>query len=189
MNIRNTETEKNLIKAVTGEALANNRYSFYAKVARKEGYIQIANIFEETALNEREHCKRFYSYLDYMPVEITNTYIAGIGSTKENLKMAFELEGEENTITYPKFGDVAQSEGFIEIAELFYRITTVEKHHEVRYKNLWENLNNKKIFNKDRETMWKCLKCGYIVKDIEAPEKCLLCHHPKGYFEILCDNF
>ena len=145
MNIRNTETEKNLIKAVTGEALANNRYSFYAKVARKEGYIQIANIFEETALNEREHCKRFYSYLDYMPVEITNTYMAGIGSTKENLKMAFELEGEENTITYPKFGDVAQSEGFIEIAELFYRITTVENHHHMRYKLLFESLINKKL--------------------------------------------
>ena len=96
MNIKNTETEKNLIKAVTGECLANNRYSFYAKVARKEGYIQIANIFEETAENERQHAKRFYSYLDYNPVEITNTYTAGIASTKENLKMAFELEGEEN---------------------------------------------------------------------------------------------
>lgn len=189
MNIKNTLTEKNLIKAVTGETLANNRYSFFAKIARKEGLIQIANIFEETAGNEREHAKRFYSYLDRNPIEITNTYTAGIGDTKENLKLASELEDDEMRFIYPSFGDTARDEGFIEIAELFYRIATVEKHHHMRYKNLLENLVEKKLFEKERETLWKCLKCGYVVKGTEAPDECSLCHHPKGYFEILCDNF
>ncbi|MBQ3101819.1 rubrerythrin family protein [bacterium] len=189
MKLKGTETEKNLLKALTGECLATNKYFYFAKQAKKEGYEQISNIFLETSGNEREHAKLFYKFLSDTTLEINNCYTVTFGSTKENLHNAKEGEHEENTLLYPNFADIAREEGFVEIANTFEHIITVEKHHEARYKRLWENLVNDEIFKKSYETTWKCLKCGYILKDTKAPEVCPSCKHPKAYFEMNSENY
>ncbi|MBE7705794.1 MAG: rubrerythrin family protein [Cyanobacteria bacterium SIG30] len=190
MNLANSETKNNLMKAFLGESSARNRYTFYANKARKEGFEQIADIFLETANNEYQHGKQFLKHLDGLePFEITSSYPIGFKDTKFNLKLAFETEHDENTLLYPQYAKTALEEGFNEIAELFNYVTSVEKHHEERYKALYENLVNGKIFEKCHGVNWLCLKCGYIHFEKSAPKQCPLCHHPQGYFEMLCDNF
>lgn len=189
MDIKGSLTEKNLMKALLGESLARNKYTYYSKVAKNEGYEQIAGIFIETAENEREHAKLFFSFLDDSRIEFTHTLRAGIGNTLANLKNAFEGENEENTTLYPGFGAVAKDEGFMPIYDCFMNVTEVEKHHEARYRALYKNVAEGSVFKKENEMLWKCLNCGRIVKGYEAVEICPTCHHPRAYFEVLCDNF
>lgn len=189
-NIKGTRTEKNLLAAFAGESQARTRYTYFASVAKKEGYEQIAAIFLETADNEKEHAKRFFSYLEGGMVEITASYPAGVvGTTAENLKAAAMGENEEHTKLYPDAAKIAEEEGFKEIAALFRLVATVEKHHEERYLALLKNLQEGKVFKKDTPQKWICRNCGYIHEGKEAPEKCPTCLHPQAYFELLCDNF
>ncbi len=190
MSIKGTRTEKNLLAAFAGESQARNRYTFFASVAKKEGYEQISGFFLETADNEKEHAKRFFKFLEGGDTEITATFPAGrIGTTVENLKAAAIGENEEHTTLYPEFARIAEEEGFKEVAFVFRKIAEVEKHHEERYLALLKNIQNGAVFKKSGQAMWKCRNCGYIHKGAEAPEKCPSCDHPKAYFEILCDNF
>ncbi len=189
-SLKGTQTEKNLLASFAGESQARMRYDYFAKQARKEGLVQISNIFAETALNEKEHAKRFFKFLEGGDVEITATYPAGkIGTTLENLKAAAEGEKEEWSELYPKFADVAEEEGFPEIAEAFRKIAEVEKAHEARYRKLYENLEAGKVFVSDGVIVWKCLNCGYLHEGKEAPEKCPACLHPQAYFQIKEENY
>jgi len=189
-SIKGTETEKNLLKAFAGESQARNRYTYFASVAKKDGFEQISAIFIETAENEREHAKVFFKYLEGGPVEITATYPAGkIGTTAENLLAAADGEKEEWSELYPTFADVAESEGFADVAESFREIAEVEAHHESRYRALLENVNGHKVFKKDGVVFWKCRNCGYIHEGAEAPDLCPACKHPQAFFELLADNF
>lgn len=189
-SIKGTDTEKNLLKAFAGESQARNRYTYYASVAKKDGFEQISALFLETAENEREHAKIFFKYLEGGPLEITATYPAGvIGSTAENLLAAAEGELEEWSDLYPAFARTADEEGFDNIAESFRQIAEVEAHHEARYRKLLENVNGYRVFKKDGVVMWKCRNCGYVYEGAEAPDLCPACHHPQSYFELLCDNF
>jgi rubrerythrin len=188
--IKGTKTEQNLLKAFAGESQARNRYTFFAKVAKKEGYEQIAAIFEETAFNEEQHAKVFFKYLEGGPVEITATYPAGIiATTPENLLEAAEGELEEWDVLYKDFAEIAEQEGFKDIATSFRMIAKVEKHHEERYRKLLENIKKEEVFKKGEKTQWKCRNCGYIHEGATAPEICPACKHPKAYFELLADNF
>ncbi|MBR1976754.1 rubrerythrin family protein [bacterium] len=189
MKLKGTETEKNLMRALTGECLATNKYFYFAKQAKKEGFGQVSNIFLETSENEREHAKLFYKYLADTTLEVNYNYAVTFGTTKENLQNAKEGEHEENTLLYPSFADAAREEGFLDVAGTFEHIIVVEKHHEARYKRLWENIVNDEVFKKSYEATWKCLKCGYILKDTNAPEICPSCKHPKAYFEMNCENY
>jgi rubrerythrin len=185
-----TQTEKNLLKAFAGESQARNRYTFFAKVAKKEGYEQIAAFFLETAEQEHEHAKIFFKFLDGNPVEITATYPAGrIGTTIENLKASAEGENEEWTMLYPEFAKVAESEGFSKIAGAFKLIARVEAEHAKRYAKLLENVESGKVFNRDEPVRWVCRKCGYVHEGKKAPESCPTCAHPQAYFEIQADNY
>lgn len=189
-SLKNTQTEKNLLKAFAGESQARNRYTYFASVAKKEGFVQISNIFTETADNEKEHAKRFFKFLEGGDVEITATFPAGkIGTTAENLQAAAAGENEEWSQLYPEFAKVAKEEGFAEIAVVFEKIAEVEKHHEERYRKLFANVENGEVFVKLSETKWKCGNCGYIHTGKEAPKMCPACAHPQSYFELLCDNF
>jgi rubrerythrin len=189
-SIKGTKTEKNLLAAFAGESQARNRYTFFASQAKKEELIQIQHIFEETAENEKEHAKRFFKFLEGGMVEITATFPAGIiGTTAENLRAAAEGEHEEHTVLYPEAAETAEQEGFHDIALAFKMIATVEKHHEERYLALLGNIDAGTIFKKESKTFWKCGNCGYIAESASAPEKCPACLHPKGYFELLSDNF
>ncbi len=189
-SLKGTETEKNLLKSFAGESQARNRYEFFAKVARKEGYQQIANIFQETANQEKEHAKRFFRFLEGGMTEITATYPAGIiGTTKENLKAAAEGENEEWTELYPKFAEVAKEEGFPEIAAAFRMIAKVEAEHERRYLKLLQNVSEDKVFMKDGKVWWKCLNCGYVYESEEALEQCPACLHPKSYMQVREENY
>jgi len=189
-SIKGTETEKNLLKAFAGESQARNRYTYAASVAKKDGFEQISALFLETAENEREHAKVFFKYLEGGPVEITATYPAGkIGTTAENLLAAAEGELEEWSELYPTFADVAEAEGFADVAASFRNIAKVEAHHEARYRALLENVNGYKVFKKDGVVFWKCRNCGYVYEGPEAPIECPACHHPQAYFELLADNF
>ncbi|HNX23130.1 MAG TPA: rubrerythrin family protein [Spirochaetota bacterium] len=189
-SIKGTRTEQNLLKAFAGESQARMRYNYFASQAKKEGLEQIAAIFEETALNEKEHAKRFFKFLEGGPVEITATYPAGIiGTTLENLKEAADGENEEWTVLYQDFGKIAEAEGFKEIALAFKMIATVEKAHENRYRTLYDNLENGKVFVKDGKMTWKCRNCGYIHEGEKAPEMCPACLHPQAYFEIKETNY
>jgi len=190
MNLKGTKTEKNLLKAFAGESQARNRYTFFASVAKKEGYVQIQKVFEETAANEVEHAKVFFKYLEGENVEITAMYPAGkIGSTMENLLAAAEGEKEEWSVLYPEFAKVAKEEGFDEIAESFTEIAEVEEEHEKRYRKLLANLENGTVFKRDTEVKWHCLNCGYIHIGKEAPEICPACKHPRAYYEIMPENY
>ena len=189
-SIKGTKTEQNVLKAFAGESQARMRYDYFAKQAKKEGLEQIAAIFEETALNEKEHAKRFFKFLEGGPVEITAAYPAGIiGTTLENLKEAADGENEEWTMLYQDFQKTAEEEGFKEIATAFKMIATVEKAHEKRYRTLYDNLEKGKVFVKDGKMTWKCRNCGYLHEGEKAPEKCPACLHPQAYFEIKETNY
>lgn len=188
--LKGTRTEKNLLKAFAGESQARNRYTFFADVAKKEGYEQISGIFMETAENEREHAKVFFKYLEGGDVEIAASYLAGkIGSTEENLLAAAEGEKMEWGKLYPDFSKTAREEGFAEIAESFDEIAEVEERHERRYRKLLENLEKGLLFKKDREVEWKCRNCGYIHRGREAPVICPACKHPQSYYELFVENY
>lgn len=188
--LKGTRTEQNLLKAFAGESQARMRYDYFAKVAKKEGLEQVAGIFEETSLNEKEHAKRFFKFLEGGMVEITAMYPAGkIGTTMENLKAAAEGENEEWTKLYPEFAKIAEEEGFKEVADAFTNIAKVEKAHEARYLKLYENLENGKVFVKDNKIIWKCRNCGYLHEGDKALEKCPSCLHPQAYFEIWTENY
>nr|WP_320131846.1 rubrerythrin family protein [uncultured Holophaga sp.] len=189
-SIKGTRTEQNLLKAFAGESQARTRYTFFASQAKKEGLMQIAALFEETAGNEHEHAKRFFRFLEGGMVEITASFPAGvIGSTLENLEAAAAGEHEEWADLYPAFAAVAKEEGFPEVAAAFTMISKVEKHHEARYRQLWENLNAGKVFEKDGTQVWKCRNCGYLHEGKAAPQKCPACLHPQGYFEVEVENY
>ncbi|MFN3527760.1 MAG: rubrerythrin [Candidatus Altarchaeaceae archaeon] len=188
--IKGTKTERNILTAFVGESQARNRYTYFASQAKKEGYEQIAAIFLETADNEKEHAKRLFKFLEGGAVEIHASFPAGvIGSTKENLKAAAEGENFEHTIMYPNFAKVAEEEGFPEIAKVFLAIAVAEKYHEKRFLSLLKNIENNQVFMKEKPTKWICRNCGYVHEGKEAPEECPSCAHPKGYFEVLCENY
>lgn len=189
-SIKGTKTEQNLLKAFAGESQARMRYDYFASVAKKEGLEQMSAIFTETALNEKEHAKRFFKFLDGGMTEITAMYPAGkIGTTLENLKAAAEGENEEWTKLYPEFAKIAEEEGFKEVADAFINIAKVEKAHEARYIKLYDNLENGKVFEKDNKIIWKCRNCGYLHEGDKALEKCPSCLHPQSYFEIWAENY
>ncbi|MDI6712498.1 MAG: rubrerythrin family protein [Anaerosomatales bacterium] len=189
-SIKGTRTEQNLLKAFAGESQARMRYTYFASVAKKEGFEQIAAIFEETAENEREHAKVFFKHLEGGMVEITATYPAGvIGTTAENLLAAAEGELEEWGTLYPDFAAVAEEEGFPEVAASFREIAKVEAYHERRYRKLLENVNGYKVFKKDGVVFWKCRNCGYVYEGPEAPKVCPACKHPQAYYELWCENY
>lgn len=189
-SIKGTKTEQNLLKAFAGESQARTRYAYFASKARKEGYKQIANIFEETARNEKEHAEIFFKYLEGGDVKITASYPAGeIKSTLENLKAAAMGENEEHTELYPHFAEVAEEEGFNDIALSFRMIAKVEVEHEKRYLTLADNIEQDKVFERDEEVLWKCDNCGYVHKGKKAPEMCPSCKHDKEYFELKEKNY
>ena len=190
MDFKGSKTEKNLLAAFAGESQARSRYNFFASVARKEGYEQIAAIFEETADNEKEHAKLFFKHLKGGLVELKATYPAGvIASTAENLKEAAEGEKMEWGTIYPQFAEVAEQEGFTEVANTFRMVAKVEAYHERRYLKLLENMKQDKVFKKDKPIKWKCRNCGHVLEGTEAPEKCPVCSHAKIYFEVWCENY
>lgn len=189
-SIKGTMTEQNLLKAFAGESQARNRYTFFASVAKKEGYEQIAGVFMETAEQEKEHAKRFFKYLEGGPLTITASYPAGIiGTTTENLLAAAEGEHEEWDVLYAEFGDVAEKEGFDEIANTFRQIAKVEAEHEKRYLKLLSRITDGNFFVRDNEIWWQCRNCGYVLKAKEAPLKCPACAHPQSYFEPKKENY
>jgi rubrerythrin len=190
MSVKGTETEKNLLAAFAGESQARNRYTYFASRARKEGYQQIAGIFEETANQEKEHAKREFKFLEGGEVEITASYPAGvIGSTPENLKAAAAGEHYETTEMYPNFAEIADKEGFTEIAAVFRKIAVAEKRHEQRYLALARNITEGTVFKRDKSVRWVCRNCGYVHEAAEAPEVCPACAHPKAFFEIEAANY
>jgi rubrerythrin len=189
-SIKGTITEKNLLKAFAGESQAKNRYTFFAKQAKKEGFEQIADFFTQTALNEESHAKTFFRFLEGGPVEITATYPGGIiGTTAENLKSSADGEHEEWTELYPQYSRIAGDEGFPKIAAAFRLIATIEEHHETRFRKLLNNLEKNNVFEKNEKTYWVCRKCGYIHYGVKALQNCPACDHPMGYFEVLQDNY
>ncbi len=189
-SLKGTQTEQNLLKSFAGESQARNRYEFFASVAKKEGYEQIAAIFMETSLQEKEHAKRFFKFLEGGCVEITAGFPAGvIGTTKENLKAAAEGENEEWSDLYPHFVEVAKEEGFPEIAAAFKMIAKVEAEHERRYLKLLQNISEDHVFIKDGKVWWKCLNCGYVYESEKALENCPACLHPKAYMQVREENY
>lgn len=188
--VKGTKTEKNLLAAFAGESQARNRYTYFASAAKKEGYEQIAAVFEETANQEKEHAKRFFSMLQGGDVEITAMYPAGvIGTTLENLKAAAAGENHEWGALYPDFAQVARDEGLPGIAALFENIAVAEKFHEKRYSDLASNIEQGKVFARDTEVTWRCRNCGFIHTGKEAPKVCPACAHPQAHFELLGENW
>ena len=177
MDIKGTKTEKNLMEAFAGESQARNKYNYFASVAKKEGYEQIASIFEETANNEKEHAKMWFKELK------------GIGTTKENLLHDALGENYEWTEMYEKFAEEAEEEGFIELANKFRKVAAIEKTHEERYRKLLKNIEMQQVFEKSEITMWECRNCGHIVVGKKAPEVCPVCNHPQSYFEVRKENY
>lgn len=192
-SLKNTKTAENLMKAFAGESQARNKYTYYASQAKKEGYIQISNLFTETAENEKEHAKKFFKFLNEElkgeTIEITATFPVMLGNTKENLLAAANGENEEWTDLYVNFAAIADEEGFPIIADSFRKIADVEKHHEARYRKLLKNIGTNTVFEKSDLQLWKCNNCGYIHEGIMAPEYCPACAHPQGYFEIFVENY
>ncbi len=189
-SIKGTRTEKNLLASFAGESQARNRYTYFASVAKKAGYEQIAAIFLETADNEKEHAKRFFKLLEGGEVEITASYPSGaIGDTAQNLQAAAAGENLEWTKLYKEAEEIAREEGLEEAAAQFKEIAEVEQEHEKRYRKLLKNLKEGKVFKKDRAVKWKCRNCGYLHEGKEAPEECPACAHPQGYYELLCENY
>ncbi len=189
-SLKGTQTEKNLLAAFAGESQARNRYTYAAGVARKAGFLQIAEIFTETADNEKEHAKRFFKFLEGGMVEITAAYPAGvIDDTAGNLKAAAAGEKKEWTELYPGFARTAEEEGFPEVATAFTMIAKVEKEHEERYLKLLENVESGSVFKKAQPVEWKCRNCGYVHSGDEPPQKCPACVHPQSYFEVRATNY
>ena len=189
-SIKGTQTEKNLLTSFAGESQARMRYTYFASVAKKEGYEQIAAIFTETADQEKEHAKRMFKWLEGGMVEITASYPAGIiGTTAENLKAAAAGENEEWTADYPHFADVADEEGFPAIAAMYRNIAIAEKAHEERYLAFLNNIENDSVFKKKEETVWQCRNCGFVHEGTEAPKACPACLHPQAYFEVKKTNY
>jgi rubrerythrin len=190
MNFIGSQTEKNVLAAFAGESQARTRYTFFASVARKEGYEQIGGIFDETLANEKEHAELFFKHLKGGMVEIKASYPAGvIASTAENLKAAVEGEKLEWGTLYPNFAEVADKEGFSDVANTFRMIAKVEAYHERRYNKLLETVKQGKVFKKEQPIKWKCRNCGFVFEGKEAPEKCPVCAHPRGYFEVWVENY
>jgi len=188
--IKGTQTEKNLLKAFAGESQARNRYDYFAGAARKEGLVQIADIFAGTAVQEKEHAKRFFSFLEGGDVEITAAYPAGrIGTTAENLKAAAMGEHEEWSELYPQFARVAREEGFEAVAKLFEFVSVAEKTHERRYLGLLANVEKGQVFRKSAPVTWYCGNCGYVHEGPEAPQMCPACAHPQAHFKLLAENW
>ncbi|MEG1553606.1 MAG: rubrerythrin family protein [Rikenellaceae bacterium] len=189
-SIKGTQTEKNLLISFAGESQARNRYTFFASVAKKEGFEQISAIFTETAEQEKEHAKKFFKYLEGGMVEITTSYPAGvIGTTAENLKAAAEGELEEWSDAYPKFARIAEEEGFADVALTFRNIAKVEAQHEKRYRKFLSNVEKKEVFAREEVIEWQCRNCGYVHTGKEAPEVCPACQHPQAYFEERKTNY
>lgn len=189
-SIKGTLTEKNLLKAFAGESQAKNRYTFFAKQAKKEGFEQISALFMETAINEETHGKTFFRFLEGGPVEITATYPAGIiGTTADNLRAAAEGEHEEWTELYPGFAAIAAEEGFPKVATAYKLIAQVEEHHEKRYRKLLNNMEKNRVFEKEEKVYWVCRNCGYVHFGTKALLNCPACQHPQAYFEILGENY
>lgn len=190
MDMKGSQTEQNLMKAFAGESQARNRYTYSADVAAEEGYMQIANLFRETAENERAHAFQFFSLLEGGMPEFTASYPAGpVGTTAENLLAAAEGELTEWGTLYPDFADVAETEGFKRVAAVFRRITTAEKYHERRYRKLLANVEAKEVFRKTGSTLWKCEECGYVHEGDEAPKICPLCGKPQAFFEVYAEAY
>ncbi|MBL7074191.1 rubrerythrin family protein [candidate division KSB1 bacterium] len=189
-NLKGTRTEKNLLTAFAGESQARNRYTYFASQARKDGFMQIAEIFEETANQEKEHAKRLFKLLEGGEVEIQAAFPAGvIATTAENLKAAAGGEHYEWEEMYPSFARVAREEGFEDIAKVFESIAVAEKQHEKRYLGLLDNIESGTVFKKDRVVLWRCRNCGYLHQGTEAPEICPACAHTQAHFELLCENW
>ena len=189
-SLKGTKTEKNLLTAFAGESQARNRYTYFASQAKKEGYVQISDIFTETANQEKEHAKRFFKFLEGGEVEIAGAFPAGvIGTTLENLKAAAAGEEYEWTQMYPDFAAVAREEGFDAIAMVFEMVAVAEKQHDKRYKELAANVDAGKVFKKDASTTWQCRNCGYVHDGEEAPEMCPACAHAQAHFEVLGENW
>jgi len=190
MQLKGSKTEENLLAAFAGESQARNRYTYFASKARKEGLRQIAEIFEETANQEREHAKRLFKFMQGDEVEITGSFPCGvIGNTADNLKAAASGENYEWTDMYPSFAEIAREEGFEEIAKVLESIAIAEKQHEKRYLALAKNIEEDKVFKKDERVVWRCLNCGYLHEGKEAPSVCPACNHPQAHFELLGENW
>jgi len=188
--IKGTKTEINLLKAFAGESQARNRYTFFASKAKKDGYVQIADVFEETANQEKEHAKKFFKLLEGGELEITASFPAGvIGTTLENLKASAAGENHEHTEMYPEFAKIAAEEGFNDIAMVFEKIAVAEKQHEKRFNDLAANIESNTVFKKSSTIKWRCRNCGYVHEDNEAPEMCPACAHPQAHFEVLGENW
>ncbi|MCK9625066.1 MAG: rubrerythrin family protein [Bacteroidales bacterium] len=188
--LKGTKTEKNLLQSFAGESQARNRYTYFASVAKKEGYEQISAVFTETAEQEKEHAKKFFKYLEGGVVEITASFPAGvIGTTTENLKAAAAGEKEEWTELYPKFAKIAEEEGFKEIANTFRQISVAESEHEARYSKLIDRIVAGKVFEREEAILWQCRNCGFVFKGKKAPEKCPACDHAQAYFEEKRTNY
>lgn len=189
-SIKGTQTEKNLLTAFAGESQARNRYTYFASKAKKEGYVQISEIFTETANQEKEHAKRFFSFLEGGELEITGAFPAGVvGTTLENLKAAAAGEHFEQTTMYPAFAKVAREEGFEAVAMIFEMISVAEKQHEKRYNDLAANIEAGRVFKRDESSTWRCRNCGYLHDGAEAPDMCPACAHPQAHFELLGENY
>ena len=189
-SLKGSKTEKNLLTAFAGESQARNRYTYFASKAKKEGYVQMSLIFEETANQEKEHAKRLFKFLEGGEVEVQAAFPAGvIGSTHENLKAAAGGENYEWTEMYPGFAKIARGEGFNEIADVFTSIAVAEKQHEKRYLDLAANIEKDRVFKREKKVVWRCINCGYLHEGEEAPELCPACAHPRDYYEILGENW
>lgn len=193
-SLKGTQTAVNLMASFAGESQANMRYTYAASQAKKDGYVQIQNIFEETARNEKEHAKRFYKFLKNSfesgeTIEVTGSFPVVFSTTEENLQGAIDGEHEEASEMYPEFADIAEKEGFPEIAKVFREVAEVEEAHEKRYRKLLENIKNDRVFKKDEVVLWKCNNCGYIHEGMEAPEVCPACAHPRAHFEVFKETY
>ena len=189
-NLKGTQTEKNILTAFAGESQARNRYTYFASQAKKDGYVQISEIFTETANQEKEHAKRLFKLLEGGEVEVAAAFPAGvIGTTLDNLKEAAGGENYEYTEMYPGFAKTAIEEGFEEIAEIFNAIAVAEKQHEKRYLALAANIANNSVFKKEQSVVWRCRNCGYLHEGEEAPDECPACAHPQAHFELLGENW
>ncbi len=189
-SIKGTKTEQNLLKAFAGESQARNRYSFFASAARKEGFEQIANIFQETSDNEREHAKVFFQHLEGGDLEVTASFPAGaVCDTKANLEAAAAGEKMEWTSIYPEFAKIAKEEGFPEVARSFEQIAKVEAFHEARYRKLAANAASGEIFKKKTRVKWHCINCGYVFEGEQPPKECPACRHPQSFYEVLAENY
>ena len=192
-DLKGTKTAENLMKAFAGESQARNRYTYYSSIAKKDGFVQIANIFAETAENEKEHAKRFFKFLvasmNEEMVSINAAYPVAMGNTKLNLLAAAAGENEEWSELYPQFADVADAEGFPEIATVFRKISEVEKRHEARYRKLAANIDAGLVFKRPETQEWKCNNCGYIHTGPNAPDMCPACAHPQAHFEIFVETY